>query len=101
MQVVAVLMDLNCSLVEVDHRLGLVSARSNAQLLPPVTHGLGGHSRRSCLGHEVTVSVLPRDREQFAIRASFSMADSRADETFRTLLRKSLALTVQQEGRSD
>ena len=100
-QVVAVLMDLDCSLVEVDHRLGLVSARSNAHILPPVTHAAPGPNRRSCLGREVTVSVLPKNRKQFAVRAAFSLADSRADETFRTLLRKSLALSVQQEGRGD
>jgi hypothetical protein len=100
-QVIAVLMDLDCSLVEIDHQLGLVSARSNAHLLPPVIHAAPGPDRRSCLGREVTVSVVPQGRKQFAIRAAFSLADSRADETFRTLLRKSLALSVQQESRSD
>ena len=100
-EVVAVLMDLECKLVEIDHGLGLVSARSNAHLIPPVTQVSPETNRRSCLGREVTVSVAPRERKQFAVRAAFNTADARADETFRALLRKSLVLSVRQEDHND
>jgi hypothetical protein len=98
-QVVAVLLDLHCSLVEVDHRLGLVSARSNPHTIPPVSAAPPAPNRRSCAGHSVTVSVAPSGRDQLAVRAVFKPGDPRAEETFGRLLRKSVALSTPGEGR--
>jgi hypothetical protein len=93
-QVVAVLLDLDCSLVEVDHRVGLVSGRSNPHLLPPVSASAPADNRRACAGRSVTVSVVPAGQDRFAVRAAFSPRDPRASETFGRLLRKSLALSA-------
>ena len=94
-QVVAVLLDLDCSLLEVDHRLGLVSARSNPHTIPPVSAAAPALNRHSCAGHSVTVSVVPSGRDQLAVRAAFTHGDPRANETFGRLLRKSLTLSTQ------
>ena len=97
LQVVAVLLDLDCGLVETDHRLGLVSARSGPHLLPPAGLPDPGPNPRSCAGRQVTVSVSPQGRNQLAVRAAFKPRDTRAEETFRTLLLRSLAFSRKQE----
>jgi hypothetical protein len=100
-QVIAVLMDLDCSVQAVNSELGLVSAR-NSELglvsarasvhrVPPAGYQAPVADRHSCAGHRVTVSVAPRQEGQVAVRASFTPPSERADQAFRTLLRKSLS----------
>lgn len=89
-QVTAVLMDMDCNLVEINSELGVISARptfrpmqwSRGALIPP----------RSCSGHQVTVSVVQRPHGAIAIRSSFTPPATSADETFRQLLRTSISL---------
>jgi hypothetical protein len=90
-QVIAVLMDLDCSVQAVNSELGLVSARASVHRVPPAGYQAPVADRHSCAGHRVTVSVAPRQEGQVAVRASFTPPSERADQAFRTLLRKSLS----------
>jgi hypothetical protein len=90
-QVIAVLMDFDCSVQVVNSELGVVSARAGVTTVPPAGYPAPVPDRHSCAGHRVTVSVAPWQEGQVAVRASFSPPSPRADETFRSLLRKSVS----------
>lgn len=92
-QVVAVLMDMDCRFQEVDSELGVVSAYSAVhEVLHNVHRAPLLPDKRSCAGVRVTVSVNEAGPGRVAVRATFRPKDARADETFRTLLRKSVSL---------
>jgi hypothetical protein len=97
--VTAVLMDMDCKLQEVNSQLGVISATSASPRIEIAQTRLtsSGYLWRSCAGHSVTVSVAEQSSDEIAVRSSFYPAKPAAAETFRTLLRKSIALQVDQE----
>lgn len=90
--VTAVLMDLDCSLQEINSELGVVSGYSISRWVPQRGFTVKPYLWQSCAGHRVTVTVTQRPRGDLAIRASFTPGEPAAEQTFKTLLRKSLAL---------
>ncbi len=95
--VTAVLMDMDCNLQEVNSQLGIISATSVYRWIPPTGFTSSGYIWSSCAGHSVTVSVAEQSSDEIAVRSSFYPAKPAADETFRTLLRKSIALQANPE----
>lgn len=91
--VTAVLMDLDCQPRETNLQLGLISGSASSQRAAPPGTITRGNFYRSCAGRAVTVSVVERPSGDIVIRASFYPPDAAADQSFETLLRKSISLT--------
>lgn len=95
--VTGVLMDMDCQLLEINSELGVISATPNYPWLSSPTAIYHHVPYRSCSGHRVTVSVLQRPDGAIAVRSSFNPQVPAANETFRTLLRKSISLQITKE----
>ncbi len=89
------LLDLDCTLQETNKELGVISARGGVRTYP---NGLNREplTWRGCAGHRVTVTVVERAADEVEVRASFSPPDPRADQTFKLLLNKSIALAARE-----
>jgi hypothetical protein len=89
--VTAVLMDLDCELVEINSQLGVVSALPNPRGVGFARAEKKEFQPDSCALRLVTVTVEERPAGKLAIRASFTHNGYGAERAFETLLRRSIA----------
>jgi|GEM_PF-4151264 len=94
--VTGVLMDLECSISELNSDLGLVSATSTLRVIEPVNFIAASRWRQTCLGNAITVSVKETSGDSVAVRATFDHPDPDAEQTFRTLLRRSVTRQMEE-----
>jgi hypothetical protein len=90
--VTEVLLDLDCQLQEANADLGVFTGASQLRMINPESFIGMPSFWSSCSGHQVTVTVDKRVDGAVAIRASFAPSNAVVDQTFRTLLRNSVAL---------
>lgn len=88
--VTEVLMDLDCTMQEIDSRAGVFSGASSYRYVPPDWFELMGQRWSTCAGHRVSVSVREQPPGSIAVRATFDPPKPEADAGFRSLLRRSL-----------
>jgi hypothetical protein len=91
--VIDVLLDMDCALVEANKQLGVISATSARRLYEPGRLLFFGQ-HGSCPSHGGTVTVTQLDDFTVEVRAAFLPVQAQTQETFTTLLTRSIQLNA-------
>ncbi|MCX2980856.1 hypothetical protein EYC98_08210 [Halieaceae bacterium IMCC14734] len=89
--VIDVLLDMDCALMEANKELGVISAASTRNLYEPGSLLFFGQ-HGSCPPHGGTVTVTQLDDFTVEVRAAFLPVQVQTQETFTTLLMRSIEL---------